>query len=350
MASSREDGTAAAAEQLRSMSLGDKSVDRKDSDPDAEKNKAPTKLCSACGEKSDALKKCRACKCVWYCDKDCQNKHWKEHKHECRRIKSILDQRGGKLDVGTEKDVGPLGKLPTREECPICMHTLPIHPKFQGYYACCGKRICGGCNFQHQMKNQERPLTCAFCRTAAPRSDEELLAQYRKRVELKDPVALRNLAMDYGSGRNGLPVDQVKCVELLRESASLGFPGAQYNLGTFYHQGKMGLEQNEEEARKYYKEAAEGGHMLSLHNLGCAKGENGDPVAAMRHWRLSASGGHKTSMGALIVYFEYGWLHHADLTETLQALYLSRFEMKSEGRDQHIAYLKMIGEYHAEYE
>ena len=63
----------------------------------------------------------------WYCDKECQNKHWKEHKKECRLVKNILDQRGGKLDVGTEKDLGPLAALPPKEECPICMHVLPLH-------------------------------------------------------------------------------------------------------------------------------------------------------------------------------------------------------------------------------
>ena len=356
MSSPKEDGTVAATEQIGSISIGE-SAERKDDETgnneDVEENgTTPTKICSACDKESDALMKCRNCKCVWYCDKDCQNKHWKEHKKGCKRIKKVLDKRGGKLNLGTEKDVGPLGKVPPREECPICMRALPLHESLHSHFSCCGKTICCGCNLQHHLKSRELslPRTCAFCRTAVPKSDEAILAQIRKRVELKDPVALVNMAMKYGSGRNGLPVDQAKCVELLRESADLGFPGAQYNLGTFYHQGKMGLEQNEEEARKYYKEAAEGGHMLSLHNLGCAKAGNGDPVAAMRHWRLSASGGHKTSMGALIVCFEYGLLHHADLTETLQALYLSRFEMKSEGRDQHIAYLKMIGEYHAEYE
>ena len=74
-------------------------------------------MCSACGKSSDTLKKCAACKCVWYCDKKCQNKHHKEHKEECRPIKKVLDKRGGKLDVGTELNVGPLGKMPPREEC-----------------------------------------------------------------------------------------------------------------------------------------------------------------------------------------------------------------------------------------
>ena len=73
--------------------------------------------------------------------------------------------------------------------------------------------------------------------------------------------------------------------------------------------------------------------------------ECGDGVAAMRHWRLSASGGSKASMGALIGCFEHGLLQHKDLAETLQVFYRARAEMKSEDRDQYISYLKETGEY-----
>ncbi len=82
MASSKQDEEAAAAEQLGSISLG-KSVER-NTEPESVQNEAPAKMCSACGKKSYTLKNCTACKCVWYCDKDCQNKHRKEHKKECR--------------------------------------------------------------------------------------------------------------------------------------------------------------------------------------------------------------------------------------------------------------------------
>ena len=68
-------------------------------DADTKNDEAPAKFCSACGKKSDTVKKCTACKCVWYCDKDCQNKHRKEHRKECRRIKKELNKRGGKLDL-----------------------------------------------------------------------------------------------------------------------------------------------------------------------------------------------------------------------------------------------------------
>ena len=360
MASSKEVGTAAATQQLGSMSLGE-SAERKDNDTTtAENGTNPTKkLCSACGKKSDTVKKCNGCKCVWYCDKECQNKHRREHKKECRRIKKELDKRGGRLDLGTEEDVGPLGKLPPREECPICMQVFPLHVALQGYFTCCGKTLCCGCSYQHEIKSGElaaergkktAPLTCAFCREPVPTSDKELLAGLRKRVERKDPVAMHSIAMHYRRGELGLPVDQAKCIDLLRESAGLGFLVAQHHLGNFYRNGELGLEQDEEEGFKYEKKAADSGHLISRNNLGCVEEENGDDNAAICHWRLSASGGLRGSMEALIGYFEFGLLHHGDLAETLQAFYFARAEMRSKDRNQFIEHLKKTGEYREEYD
>ena len=342
------------------MSLRD-STERKDNDetgPNTKNGTTPTKLCSACGKASNALKKCNGCKCAWYCDKDCQNKHRKEHKKECRLIKKVLENRGGKLDLGTEEDLGPLPDLPPREECPICMRSMPDHVK-EIYCEFCGKSICGGCNFQHHVQSEKRaiekgqkrvPPTCAFCREPIPQSDEEKVRQLRKRVEINDPVAMVMLGVDYGYGLLGLPVDEAKCVDLLRNAADLGHPDAQGKLGAFHYEGGMGLEQSEEEARKYWKKAAEGGHLTSLSMLGGTEEMNCDRVAALRYWRLSVSGGSKLSMELLIECFARGSLRHEDLAETLQAMYLARAEMRSEGRDQYIEHLKRTGEYLAEYE
>ena len=68
------------------------------------------------------------------------------------------------------------------------------------------------------------------------------------------------------------------------------------------------------------------------------------------HWRLSAAGGIRPSMEILIECFGDGRIHHRDLAETLQAFYRARAEMKSEDRDQYIAYLKRTGKYEEEYE
>ena len=353
MPSSKEDGTVMATKQLGSMSLGE-SVERKDneieSNEDSEENGTPTKLCSACGEESDTLKKCTACKCVWYCDKDCQKRHRSEHRRECKLIKEILDCRFRVLDLGTERDLGAFPGLPPREECPICMQVLPIHEALQTYYVCCGKTVCCGCNFQHRIKSREQAVPCAFCRTAALGSDEEILVHLHKRVEGKDLNALHNTAMTYGYGQLGLPIDQAKCIELLQHSAGLGCPVALAQLGTFHYFAEMGLEENEEEALKYWEKAAAQGHLITLYNLGCREDINDSYVAAMQHWRLSASGGYRDSIEKLIARFARGLLHHTDLSETLQAYYLARSELKSEGRDKYIGYLKMEGEYKEEYD
>ena len=351
MASSEQDGTAAATEQLGSLGESAERRKEKEAEP-TPKNGTKTKVfCSACEKESDTLKRCNGCQCVWYCDKKCQNKHRKEHKKECRIIKKELDKRGGKLDLGTEEDIGPLGKLTPREECPICMQALPLHGSQHADAICCGKTLCCGCNFQHQMKSRELslPLTCAFCRTTMP--GEEALVPLRKRAKRKDPRALFILAMMYGHGQLRLPVDQVKCIDLLRQSAGLEYPPALARLGNYYHNGEMGLEQNEEEARKYFEEAAEGGDVVARHNVGCAANKNGDPVAAMRHWRLSAAGGLMKSVEALIeCCFENGLLHHGDLSETVQTFYRAKSEMKSKNRDQHIEWLKRTGKYQEEYD
>ena len=365
MASTKEDETAAAVQELGSMSLGT-SAERKgepevnvNNNEDAEENnEAPAKLCSKCSKKSDALVKCRDCKCVWYCDKECQNKHWKEHKIECKPIKKALDKRGGKLDLGDELYLGPLPDLPPREECPICMRALPLDERLQVYSACCGKTLCSGCEFQHKVQTQKVndkraqkkqppvPRACAFCREPTSKSDEEVLAMKRERVEHNDPFAMYNLGCKHGLGRLGLPVDQAKCIDLLRQSAGLGCAVAWYTLGIFHHTGDMGLEQNEEEAVKCWKQAAKGGDTNALHNLGCIAEGNGDFVAAMCNWRLAASGGDRLPMGALIeCCFEKDLLHHAGLSETLRAMYRARAELKSDDRDAHIQYLKVTGKY-----
>jgi TPR repeat protein len=192
--------------------------------------------------------------------------------------------------------------------------------------------------------------SCAFCREPTPESEKDFLAQLVKRVELNDPTALLNMALHYGDGKFGLPVDHAKCIDLLRQSVGLGYPDAQYQLGTYHQFGDMGLERNEEEALKYWRKAAEGGEVYSRHYLGCAEYENGDDVAAMRHWRLSASGGFILPMKCLIASFEDGLLYHGDLAETLHAMYVARTEMRSDDRSQYIRLKKMAGEYEEGYE
>lgn len=46
------------------------------------------KACAGCGSIDRKLLKCSGCKCVRYCSKACQTKHWKNHKKLCKIISS----------------------------------------------------------------------------------------------------------------------------------------------------------------------------------------------------------------------------------------------------------------------
>ena len=148
----------------------------------------------------------------------------------------------------------------------------------------------------------------------------------------------------------GMRLNEAKCIHLLREAADLGCPVAQYKLGNYYDNGEMGLKENVEEARKYDEKAAEGGNVVARYSLGITDGRNGNDVAAMRHFRLSASGRYRKPMNALIVCFEVGLLHHRDLFETIRVFYRSRGEMRSDDRDKYIEFMKETGRYEADYD
>lgn len=42
--------------------------------------------CAGCGEAGKKLSRCTRCRCVWYCSKECQVHHWKNHKKSCTQL------------------------------------------------------------------------------------------------------------------------------------------------------------------------------------------------------------------------------------------------------------------------
>jgi len=46
------------------------------------------KLCAACHTTAGGLKACTRCKAVWYCSRECQKQHWKQHKKRCSQLAS----------------------------------------------------------------------------------------------------------------------------------------------------------------------------------------------------------------------------------------------------------------------
>ena len=112
----------------------------------------------------------------------------------------------------------------------------------------------------------------------------------------------------------------------------------------------MGLQQNRKKRSSAIEKAAEGGDVIARHNLGGMEDENGNVVAAMRHWRLSASVGSRFSMDNSIARFEQGLFQHVDLAESLQAFYRARAELKTKSRDKYIELLKRTGEYREDHD
>ena len=72
---------------------------------------------------------------------------------------------------------------------------------------------------------------CPFCRAPPSRTDSQILARVRKRVDKGDPVAIFNLGFQYERGQHGLETDVTRAVELYERAAELGVKNAHYNLG-----------------------------------------------------------------------------------------------------------------------
>ena len=49
--------------------------------------KVPEGDCTLCGKLARML--CSGCKNVFYCDRDCQKKHWSSHKNDCKKLKEL---------------------------------------------------------------------------------------------------------------------------------------------------------------------------------------------------------------------------------------------------------------------
>ena len=83
--------------------------------------------CAACGKGGDDLKGCTACKLVKYCNASCQRVHWPKHKKECKKRAAELH------------DEALFKQHPPRDECDICMLTLPLLAAEQKYHHVVGK-------------------------------------------------------------------------------------------------------------------------------------------------------------------------------------------------------------------
>ena len=283
-------------------------------------------LCANCGkgeESAGDLKACTACKMVKYCNRDCQIAHRPQHKKECKKRAAELH------DEKLFKHPPPKG------DCPICMLRLPsLHTGYK-YKTCCGKLICSGC-IQAVAIRDKKEQKCPFCRTPAP-TPKEIIEQMKKRAEIGDAEAIRNLGDCYFDRRYGLPQDHAKALELWHRAAKLGNTASYYSIGNAYYFGRV-VERDEKKAKHYWELAAMGGHVLSRYNLGVHEGHAGNKDRVIKHHMIAAGCGHTESLENIKQMFMNGESTKDDYATALRAYQANLVEIKSPQRDEAAAF------------
>jgi hypothetical protein len=135
---------------------------------DTDKHTDPLPECSCCKKASDNLKNCTRCGIARYCDRDCQTRHWPEHKSVCRSTDTVeLQSRD------TDKHADPL---------PKCSHCKKASDNLKNCTRCEIAQYCNReCQTRHWAKHKKvctntteakpGPSTssqkCSYCRKAS---------------------------------------------------------------------------------------------------------------------------------------------------------------------------------------
>ena len=286
-------------------------------------------VCANCGkgeESSINLKSCTACKLVKYCSRGCQIAHRSQHKKECKkRAKELHDEKLFKHP-------------PPEEDCPICMIRLPMLASGTVYMACCGKLICRGCvyAFQSRVTKKEHDV-CPFCRTPPPISYEERIKRLEKRMGMNDAMAISSMGAYYDGGLIGLQQNRIKALELWHRVAELGCALAYSCIGTAYKNG-WGVEVDEKKAKKYWESAASGGCLKARHNLGRLEVKEGNVERALKHFMIAVRDGNSDSLQNIKHMCKHGFATKEDYAKALQFHQTYVDEIKSDQRDEAVAY------------
>ena len=278
--------------------------------------------CANCGkESSDAvkLKNCNACRLVKYCGVDCQKIHRKQHKVECKKRAAELKD---------ERLYGQGHERPEGDFCPIC--TLPIPLPLENhavFHACCVKKVCMGCAVAASIRGMD---DCPYCRTSVV-GDEIAMAQ--KRVDAKDPAAMKFLGDQYHRGGYGLKRDISRAIELWTEAGELGSIEAHYSIGHSYDSG-VGVPQDKTKALRHWEKAAIQGHANSRTSLGVSETNKGNYERAVRHFLIAAKLGDGVALNHIKTLVVDGNANIRHFAEALKGYQESVGEAKSPERDE----------------
>ena len=314
------------------------------------RNDATNNCCAECGaDEGVSLKACKSCMQAKYCNAVCQKNHWPMHKKDC------------KIRAAELRDEALFKDPPPKEECPICFLPMPANifacaslpPATRSsvpilnlakankevakldlyqYYQCCGKRICKGCVYS--LCESDNDAKCPFCNSdRSSKTDEEMVGEVMKRVEVNDAGAICYLGGYYYYGTGGFPQDLAKAMELYSRAADLGCGKAHYNMADVYYKGG-----DLKKAKFHIEAAAMTGDDVARTNIGIMESKSGNTERAVKHYTIAASAGNYTAMYNLLITLKEGGVSRESIDSTLIAYNNSCAEMRSEARDAAIQF------------
>ena len=276
--------------------------------------------CASCGisEIDDIkLKPCPHCDLVRYCSVECQENHREKHESICKERAAELHD-----EILFKQPENYLG------DCPICMLPMPLEYVARGLQVCCGKVICLGCavaNFARQSEEQIE-LSCPFCRTRLPETNEKGDMMLLKRVQSNEPVALNVLGEKfYQEG------DYSSAFQCYTRAVNVGDAEAHWNLSCMFRDGE-GFTKDEERQIYHAEEAAIAGTPFARRVLAAKEWECGRFDRAVRHWIIAANVGDDTSLQCLKESYKDGHVSKEDFAAALRAHQAAVNEMKSPQR------------------
>ena len=86
--------------------------------------------CFYCGKHGHNLPKCRQCSQAYYCNADCQRKHWRKHKPVCRAAVAALAQRATRERLARAVREKGADKVQGAEQDTLCVicQAKPVDP------------------------------------------------------------------------------------------------------------------------------------------------------------------------------------------------------------------------------
>ena len=284
---------------------------------------AEEKCCASCGiaEVDDIkLTECDGCDLARYCSDECQANHRPDHESECKeRAAELRDEIVFKQPESTH-----LG------DCPICCVPLPIDEEKSILYTCCCRLICKGCDYTNRLRQYEQNirLTCAFCRQNMPKTREEINKNRMKRIDAKDPVALRQMGL-----RHFEKGDYDRAFKCLAKAAELGDADSHYNLSIMYNQGN-GVEKDEVKELYHLEEAAIAGQPAARHDLGVYEWNKRSYDRAVKHFMIAASLGDDGSIQDMKKCYKHKLVSKEDFAAALRAHHAAVKATKSPEREE----------------